>query len=62
MAANLVPMMTTTGDKSESGIYLGKGLRVAMFWLRVLRDLGMTKNNKGSIRVVSSLDYRLYYS
>ena len=39
--------MKTTGDKSESesGIYHEK---VAFFWLRVLGDLGMTKNNKGS--------------
>ena len=33
MTANLVLRMTTTGDKSESesGIYLGKGLKVPMF-------------------------------
>ena len=42
--------MTTTGDKSESESgKLGKGLKVAMFWLQVFGDLGMTKNNKGSI-------------
>ena len=44
MTANLVLRMTTTGDKSESesGIYLGKGLKVPMFWLQVFGDLGMT--------------------
>ena len=31
MTANLVQNMTTTGDKSESGIQVGKGLKVAMF-------------------------------
>ena len=35
--------------ESESGIQLGKGLKVAMFWLRVFGDLGMTKDNMGSI-------------
>ena len=58
MTANLVLRMTTTGDESESegGIQLGKGLKVAMFWLRVFGDLGMTKNNKGSILL---LDQRM---
>ena len=44
--------MKTTGDKrkSESGIWLEKGLKVAIFWLlQVFGDMGMTKNNKGSI-------------
>ena len=51
MTANLVLRMTTMGDKSEnkSGITCGKGLKVAMFWLQVFGDLGMAKNNKGSI-------------
>ena len=40
--------MTTTGDKSESGISLEKA-EVTMFWLRDFGDLGMTKNNKGTI-------------
>ena len=45
MTANPVLSMTTTGDKSE-----GRGLKVGIFWLQVFGDLGMTKNNKGSIK------------
>ena len=30
MTANLMLRMTTTGDRRESEIYLGKGLKVAM--------------------------------
>ena len=44
MIANLVLIITTTGDKSESKRY-----ESGMFCLRVFRDLGMTKNNEGSI-------------
>ena len=40
MTANLVLKMTTTSDKSESGRFESG---------KVFGDLGMTKNNKGSI-------------
>ena len=45
MTANLVLRMTTTGDKSGSGI--AKKRLVAMFCLRVFGDLGMTKKTRG---------------
>ena len=50
MTANLIIRMTTTGDRSECELeQLGKGLKVAIFWLQVFWDLEMTKNKKQSI-------------
>ena len=54
MTASLVIRMTTMGDESasESGISLGKlceSCIVLRLW--VFGDLGMNKNNKGSIEI-----------
>ena len=61
MTASLVIRMKTTSDesKSERGIWLGKDLKVAMFWLQAFGDLGMNKNNKGSIFFKHCINKRL---
>ena len=40
--------MTTTGDKCKGRSRIArKGLKVAIFWLQVFGDLGMTKITSG---------------